>query len=270
MRLSVCCLLLASVLAVACDSANTAPEPGVAESGAYLALGDSLSAGIGASDPGARGFVALVHRALGPGFELLNMGRPGDTSRDLIDNALDDAVRDIESRLDNDDADDDVALITLEIGGNDLLAIYYGLVVTGTCPDLDTALTSDECSGPLATTLEAFDDNLSTILTRLRAAGPDTPLLLLTLYNPLAPLGERGSLADLALEGVPDTQFEEGVNDIIRARAGEHGAVVVETQPLFEGQELALVSPDFIHPNDGGYQAMANGVIAAIASLADR
>src|SRR4029450_10370562 len=44
----------------------------------YIAMGDSLSAGVGASgfDP-KKGFVGLVHDALPPDFSLLNLGIAG-------------------------------------------------------------------------------------------------------------------------------------------------------------------------------------------------
>ena len=59
----------------------------------YVALGDSLSAGVGATVYTEKGFVPLVHDALGPEFALLNLGIAGDTSREMIEEGtLDRAV----------------------------------------------------------------------------------------------------------------------------------------------------------------------------------
>ena len=50
----------------------------------YIALGDSLSEGVGASVRGESDFVSRVRDSLPGEFELLNMGESGDTSGDLI------------------------------------------------------------------------------------------------------------------------------------------------------------------------------------------
>jgi lysophospholipase L1-like esterase len=229
----------------------------------YIALGDSLSAGVGASDPGERGFVPLVRDGVGE-VELLNLGHSGDTSQDLFDHGhLDRAVREIEARAADTDPANDVRLVTLEIGGNDLLRLYFSLVVTGVCPDLQASLGKDECTGPLRTALSNFEPNLATALERLRAAAPELPVLLLTLYNPFEHLGPTGDLGVLSLEGMAGTAFEEGMNDLIRGQADAHGAVLVDIYAQFQGEAARLIAGDLIHPNDAGYAAMAEAVLAA-------
>ncbi len=95
--------------AVACGGSGAETQGSV-----YIALGDSLSEGVGASDPRATGFVALVHQSLGQEFELINLGHSGDTSQDLIEHGhLDDAISEIGERNLNDDPEDDVRLVTL-------------------------------------------------------------------------------------------------------------------------------------------------------------
>src|SRR2546427_10303738 len=99
---------------------------GNAEAPLYIALGDSLSAGIGASVWTEKGFVPLIHEALGPDFALLNLGIAGDNSRDLLEHGpLDRALAEISRRKADDIKGNEVSLITLEIGGNDLLDIYF-------------------------------------------------------------------------------------------------------------------------------------------------
>lgn len=226
----------------------------------YIALGDSLSAGIGASEPASTGFVALVHEGLGDGVELLNLGHPGDTSQDLLDHGhLDRAVEEIERRN-----GDDVRLVTLEIGGNDLLRLYFSLVRTGTCPDVAAALGKPECTEALISALNGFEPNLATALDRLRAADADLPVVLMTLYNPFGHLPGVGELGDLSLEGRPGSEFEEGLNDIIRRVAGKRDLIVADLYPLFDGRSEELIAADQIHPNDGGYAVMAEAVVAAL------
>ena len=270
-------VLLATVL-VACSgdsapavgnvrapTASSTSDPAASGPGLYIALGDSLSAGVGASSPETT-FVELVHQSLGPGFELMNLGHSGDTSDDLLQGGtLGRAVDTIKARNGDDDTSNDVRLVTLEIGGNDLLGIYFSLVQTGTCPDVQTALAKPECTQALRDALAGFRPNFDTALDRLQEADPDVPIVVMTLYNPFDYLGAIGELGVLSLDGQTGTDFPEGLNDIIRAVAGGHeGVTVVDVYSAFKGKTASLISSDFIHPNDAGYRTMADAVIAAI------
>jgi lysophospholipase L1-like esterase len=246
--------------AVACGGSGAETQRSV-----YIALGDSLSEGVGASDPRATGFVALVHESLGQEFDLINLGHSGDTSQDLIEHGhLDDAISEIGERNLNDDPEDDVRLVTLEIGGNDLLQLYFSLVVTGICPDAETSLRKAECVEPLASVLSGFEPNLVTIVERLHAVDPQLSIVLLTLYNPFSGLGGPGEIGELSLEGAADSPFPDGVNDIIRALASERQLILADMYPLFEGRTGELISGDLIHPNDQGYRLMADAVTEAL------
>ena len=255
-------LLFLLLAAVACND-----DAGSGDRWLYLALGDSLSEGVGASDPNGTGFVPLVHDSL-DGFELMNLGHSGDTSTDLIEHGhLDRAIDEIEGRNGDENAANDVRLVTLEIGGNDLLRIYFSLVQTRVCPDVATALEKQVCVDALRSALDGFGPNLEAALDRLHEADAALPIVLLTLYNPFGHLPE-GKLGALSLEGRPDTPFPEGLNDIIRSVAeGRDSLSVVDLYPLFEGRSEDLIAGDVIHPNDAGYEVMADAVIAATRGL---
>ncbi len=233
--------------------------------GVYIALGDSLSAGVGASSPQTT-FVELVHQSLGPGIELMNLGHSGDTSDDLVQGGnLDRAVAAVAANKTDDDETNDVQLVTLEIGGNDLLHLYSSLVQTGICPNVETALTKPECSQALHDALDGFRPNFDKALDDLQAADPDLRIVVMTLYNPFDYLGALGDLGVLSLDGKAGTEFPEGLNDIIRSVAGDHpGVLVADVHSAFTGKTAGLLSTDFIHPNDAGYRAMADEVIAAL------
>jgi lysophospholipase L1-like esterase len=252
-------LLALAVFAAACgSSAETKPLSGV-----YLALGDSLSEGVGASNREETGFVALVHEALGSDVELMNLGIAGDTSQDLIDKQLDRAIAEIESRNSDADLDNDIAVVTLEIGGNDLLDIFFELVLPGTCPNVEDGLARPECVERVRQTLDAYGPNLDEILTRLREADGDVPIFLLTLYNPFSGgVAMLDELVELALEGQPDTPFPGAMHDIVREQAEAHDAHLVEIGPGFEGKSREYIAMDLIHPNDTGYRVMADAVLA--------
>ena len=253
-------VLLPVVFAIAanCDPADDTK-------GLYLALGDSLSEGAGASDPRATGFVPLVHQSLGDGHALLNLGHSGDTSDDLhLHGHLDDAVAEITRRNGDDIADNDVTLVTLEIGGNDLLRLYFSLVLTGRCPDVETSINDPECTEPLREAFDDFEPNLADALDALQEADPSLRILLLTLFNPLPEDSATAPIGDLALEGMPDTPFEEGLNDIVRRQAEQHAVTLAEIYAPFQGRSGELISGDQIHPNDDGYRVIADAVIVAL------
>jgi len=254
--------LLLGAVAVACSGSG-----GPGSGGAYVALGDSLSEGSGASDPAAA-FVPLIHQALGDGFELINHGHAGDTSAEMFDHGhFDDAIEEIERRsLDGDDGND-VRLITLEIGGNDLLDLYFDLVLGGTCPNVKTSLERDaECIQPLTNALDGYRPRLRQALDGLHEAAPSATIVLLTLYNPFSgriPIFTE--LGDFSLEGEEGTPVDEGLNDIIRQEADGRDVLLVDLYPLFQDKAQTLVSDDLIHPNDAGHALIAGVIIEALA-----
>jgi lysophospholipase L1-like esterase len=101
-------------------------------------------------------------------------------------------------------------------------------------------------------------------MDRLQEADPDLDIVLMTLYNPFSEKIEGfDPFGILSLEGMPDTPFLEGVNDIIRAQADASGVRLADIYPLFVGKATEYISQDIIHPNDTGYRVMADAVIAA-------
>jgi lysophospholipase L1-like esterase len=251
----------------AARTATQSQETGLpSDGGAYIALGDSLSAGVGASSPETT-FVALVRTHLGPDVELINLGHSGDTSDDLLQaGKLDEALTAITTRAEDADPSNDVRLVTLEIGGNDLLGIYFSQVQTGVCPDVETALSKPECTETLRNALDTFRPNFETMLQGLEESAPGVPLIVMTLYNPFDFLGELGELGVLSLDGLAGTAFPEGLNDIIREVAAEHGVPVADVYSAFKGRTASLLFSDFIHPNDAGYRVMADAFIDQIES----
>jgi lysophospholipase L1-like esterase len=104
--------VLASPLLVGCVAPGRAgrlPPPGDAPL-LYVALGDSTVAGIGASAP-ERSYVSRLHRrllAVYPRAELLNLGRSGATSGDVVRGPLASAIQ------------RSPGLVTISVGPNDI------------------------------------------------------------------------------------------------------------------------------------------------------
>ena len=87
----------------------------------YVALGDSITTGYKLDDPDAESFAAII--AAENGYELTNLAAEGATSADLLDVIQNEANA---ATLENAD------LITITIGGNDLMGALYEYLADGT------------------------------------------------------------------------------------------------------------------------------------------
>ena len=239
-----------------------APEPAV-----QLALGDSVAAGVGAT-PG-QGYVQLLNRALTAGrecgggtaagcrLELVDLSVPGATTGTLVAGQLPAAVELIAARRATPTPVDDVRLVTLDIGGNDV----FTPVITACAADA----TAPACAATIAERLSLVAANYDRILSALRAAaGPDTRIVVMAYYNPLPAcrLAALAPLAQLVLEG--GGPVPAGLNDVIRAAAARYGVAVAETAPLV-GTEDLVGGTDCLHPDDSGHA----DVVAAFAAVID-
>jgi lysophospholipase L1-like esterase len=95
---------------------------GQSDSDLYIALGDSIAAGTGASVPERQGYVARLHQlieiAAGSPVSLVNLSVPGATSEDLISNQIPMATQLVELSADQGRK---VSAITISIGANDVI-----------------------------------------------------------------------------------------------------------------------------------------------------
>lgn len=166
-------------------STSAASSPSASPSGAapgeklYVALGDSLAAGYqpGGTELRDTAYPALTASRLGAdGAQLTveNLGCSGETTTSLIEGGRCDFAEG--SQLEQAEAlltsrTGEVGLVTIDIGGNDLLRCVRGGA------DIDATCVADG--------VRTVQKNLPTILGRLRAAaGDDVPVLVLGYYNP--------------------------------------------------------------------------------------
>ncbi len=155
------------------SSATAAPDGPV-----VLALGDSLAAGYqpGGSERRDTAYPALAAARVSQGGTELgveNLACSGETTGTLLeggrcDYAEGSQLAQAEAFLRERGAD--VRMVTLDIGGNDLLRCAARLQVDAACAEQG---------------VQTVAKNLPTIVERLRAAaGPDVPVLVLGYYNP--------------------------------------------------------------------------------------
>ena len=109
-------LLLLAALMLGCDKS---PGP------SYVALGDSYAVGTGSSDPKTLGYAADFHRWLQERYddriELHSFAINGETTTSMMQKGqLRRAIAFIRARNSDDDPSNDVRVISITIGGNDL------------------------------------------------------------------------------------------------------------------------------------------------------
>ena len=256
-------VIVASVFGVRTTLAGPNDRPS-----GYLATGDSIAAGVGASDPARTGYVALVQAAFAPGraggvsptaaarLGLTNISEGGATSASFVADQLPAAVAAIEAAAGTPQAVDDIALITVTIGGNDVFALLP--LCSFEQPPIDP---TSACGQALAATFAEVSTNLHTSLATLRAAAPDATIVVSTSYNSLpgCQFADLAALGEFALEGAGDSP---GLNDLIRDAAAAHGARVAEWHGEITPEQL-VGGEDCLHPNDAGHARLASIVTDA-------
>jgi lysophospholipase L1-like esterase len=196
----------------------------------YMALGDSLAAGIGAISA-TQGYVYLLYQEgvfdTVPHTLFANAGVPGATSDDVLAHQVPQAIKAFRPTV-----------ITLDVGGNDLLAILNG-------------------ADP-AQVLTQFGANLTQILFGLRANLPGTPIYLSNLY----------SIPEIEGSDLVVQQFNKVVAEVAGAVPG--GVPVADVYTAFKGRNgLLLVErhgadPLQVHPTNAGYRVMEQAFKAVI------
>lgn len=265
-------MLLIISLAPATGAAAPSPATLRPEAPVYLALGDSLAFGTGASDPERTGYVPLVHGALQrelgchdaaeapcPDLQLLNLAENGATTASLLETQLPVAMAVLEERNGDANPANDVVAITIDIGGNDAVGGVFEA-----CAEAVTV----RCGPAVQETLEIIDRNLTRILFGLReAAGPETPIAVMTYFNSLVgcDFSDAAENAELVLAGVPGVT--PGLNGIIEQAADRADALVAETFGLLEVDDL-VGGVDCLHANDAGYVKIATAFVGVLTGSA--
>jgi lysophospholipase L1-like esterase len=244
--------------------ASQAPSPAPAITGVYLALGDSITFGIGVPRPQQNGYVARVADALSVPAAAPRIGStrvfavPGETAAGFLERRLDDVVRAIgefESR---------VELVTIGLGANEILRARR-----------DSACLADRageaCRAVVAAATEAAASSLDAVVagvqSALEQAGSDATVLLLAYYNPdLDPLAVASVAGSDGVTGCDPLEERPGLNDRIACIAAERSVSLVDLYDAFLGREdeLTRFRAGDVHPNAAGYQVIADTILDAL------
>jgi len=194
----------------------------------YVALGDSLSTGGGAT-PG-HSYVDDVYtheESIIPGLQLENLGCAGDSTTRMIHggnctdyttgNQLGDAEAFLASHV------GEVKFVTIDIGGDDVDGCAPNGVVNDTCVQKG---------------LQAVATNMQTILAGLRAAGGNVPLVGMVYYDPWLAFylnGASGQQAATASLGLLHQ-----LNSELRSAYKQYQARIAPVQKDFASWDMAL------------------------------
>jgi lysophospholipase L1-like esterase len=237
------CTGLAAAVFVLLALVSSVGASGAQQPGLYVAVGDSISAGNGASTPLKR-WVQLYYgyrQSNGSGVtDLVNLSRAGATSTDLRSGQLGSAVGAI-------NASSDTKAVTVDIGLNDLF-------FNSGCP------TANATTCPFAANLREILAGLSTAL----AGDPgDETFQVMEYYNPdigtpnEAATRQRLLGSDVRVD-CSGTEDALGLNDLIHCIGIEKEATPVDVLPIFDAAGESFLAPDHLHPNDAGHLAIAN------------
>ncbi|MCD7888521.1 MAG: GDSL-type esterase/lipase family protein [Oscillospiraceae bacterium] len=252
----------------------------------YLALGDSITAGFGLSDPDTESFVSLFGEEIGA--TTINYGVSGLTAATLAETL---ETGEYDSYLSM------VDVVTITIGGNDLLHAFYqylldlynatfgtDLTVTdvqtwftdGTSyqEEISTVLsllTSDEgiaeavaaVSGAGTTAIA----DIQSIITHILSVNSDAIILLANQYNPYA------SLAVLEDYAAMSTLFDTAVTAfnalLAQVDSMSDNVVVVDVYSAGVATNVNLLTMNFdFHPNATGHATIAEAMLSAYETVA--
>lgn len=265
-------LLVGATIPYAVEASAAAPPHAPLDERApvYLALGDSLAFGAGASDPERTGYVPLLHASLQRSMpchpkgehacselQLVNLAENGATTTTLRQTQLPAALAILESRNTDGDPGNDVVAITIDIDGNDAVGGVFDSCAT---------TVSLACGQALQETFSTISENLTAILMQLRAAaGPEIRIAVMTYFNSLIACDYRDAAdnAELVLQGIPG--ITPGLNGIIRLAAERADALVADTFGMLGVNDL-IGGIDCLHANDSGYEKIASAFMTVLGT----
>ena len=287
MRKRILSMLLALCLALSLLPASALAAGG--EQKSYVALGDSITTGYGLDE--AQSFAEQI--AEQEGYTLNDsLASDGATSTDLLEVVKSEANADTLKNAD---------LITITIGGNDLMNALYAYLAEeyNNKQNSDTSITAKDVKASLAgtlseipqvamlsfaaskipdfpnstaanTALSTFATNFSSIISAIKAANSTAQLIVVNQYNPYGHLTTGTGVLSLDLSAI-DTAVR-ALNTVISSSAESAGYTVADVYTKFKEAErnpcnasvsLPSINLDF-HPNAAGHSLIASTISALL------
>lgn len=204
----------------------------------YLALGDSLTRGVG-DEKQDYGYTIRLQKQLEDwpminSVELDNRGKNGRRSNQLL------------TLLKKGHYDEELAnanLITITLGGNDVMKIVKKNLFS-----MEKSMFDKE--------LPLFIKRYDKIITEIRLRNADVPIILIGFYNPMSIVVD---------EITPfDPIISEWNTEIEKLSQVNSNVCFAPVEDLFVSNEDLVYHVDFFHPNSTGYDRMATRVIESM------
>lgn len=204
----------------------------------YLALGDSLTAGVG-DEYSKDGFVGRLADSLvaWPSIsdvEVDNRGKRGRRSDQLLK---------LVEKGHYDEELQKAQLISVTMGGNDVMKIVKHDLFNLKRDAFDKEL-------------KAYKKRYSKIIEGIRAKNPEVPLLLIGFYNPFSIVTNEANEFDTII-----TEWNKVIEDIAKK---DTNACYISVEDLFDSNKELVYHTDFFHPNAKGYDKMNERILKAM------
>ncbi|WP_242064679.1 GDSL-type esterase/lipase family protein [Lysinibacillus sphaericus] len=204
----------------------------------YLALGDSLTAGVG-DEYSKDGYVGRLTDSLiaWPSIsevEVDNRGKRGRRSDQLLK---------LVEKGHYDEELQKAQLISITMGGNDVMKIVKNDLFNLKRDAFDKEL-------------RAYKKRYSKIIEGIREKNPTVPLLLIGFYNPFSIVTNEANEFDSII-----TEWNKVIEDIAKK---DKNACYVSVEDLFDSNKELVYHTDFFHPNARGYDKMNERIIKAM------
>lgn len=223
----------------------------------YAALGDSLTEGVGDAT-GQGGFVPLfakeIENSTGGSVSSQNFGKAGDTSTQIYNRMM--KSKKITDGLKK------ANIITITIGGNDVLKVIRDNVTKL------SSMTEKDFVKPE----ELYQARVKKLLDKIRENNPQAQIYVLGIYNPfylnfpdltvMQNVIDSWNTATAGVVSQEKNTYFIPINNLLYKGSGDQQAVEADSSTSAVANNL-LYTEDHFHPNNIGYQIMADAVFAS-------
>lgn len=207
----------------------------------YISLGDSLAVGVTPTNELGNGYADLASAALAEkdllGSFTKEFAYPGLTSQKVLESLANPTLQE-KLRTAN--------VVTISSGANDFLS---NVTMTENGPYFDMK--------KLPAIVSGIETNLSATIQAIHAINPEIDVYVMGYYFPYPHLPDE--------KKAPFVELSKGLNKVIEGTSVDSGATFV---PIFDafGTDAKdfLPNPQNVHPNEAGYQVMAEAFLTAL------